>query len=281
MTDKYADNGQTVVSNLDKLIATVAHLRSPEGCPWDREQTHASLARYLLEEAYEVLEAIHLDDNEKLKEELGDLLLQVVLNAQLAKDEGRFDIDDVACAINEKMIRRHPHVFADTTCASTEAVLAQWDNLKAIEQKNKPKSVLDGVNPTAPALMQALKISEKAVAQGFEWPSENDIWLQLTSELAEFKQAVKDFQKQKSQINSPSKVDMNLELGDILFTVVNIGRFHGLNAEESLLAAVKKFKDRFSKMEQLAPCSLKELSISQWEKLWVEAKIATNTLDIL
>src|SRR5262249_15236866 len=146
-------------SNVDKLIATIARLRAPDGCPWDREQTHRTLARFLLEEAYEVLEAIHLGDSEKLKEELGDLLLQVVLNAQVAKDAMEFDIEDVAQAINDKMVRRHPHVFGDANYATAEEVLAQWDNLKEKERQSEKQSLLNNVPRTLPALMQALKIS--------------------------------------------------------------------------------------------------------------------------
>jgi tetrapyrrole methylase family protein/MazG family protein len=172
-------------SHLEQFITTVAKLRSPEGCPWDREQTHKSLARYLLEEAYEVMEAIHEGDPEKIKEELGDLLLQIVLNSQVAKDDGNFTIEDVAASINAKMIRRHPHVFADSKVDTAEGVVSQWQELKAKEKQEKldissaepekKESALAGVPKTMPALLQALKISEKAVNQGFEWEREADV----------------------------------------------------------------------------------------------------------
>lgn len=260
-------------SNVEKLIATIARLRAPNGCPWDREQTHQSLARFLMEEAYEVLEAIHLDDSEMLKEELGDLLLQVVLNAQVAKDANRFDIEDVAKAINDKMVRRHPHVFADASCATAEEVLAQWDGLKAAERKGEAQSCLYGVPSTLPALLKALKISEKAVGQGFEWTEESDIWRQLESELAEFKLAAN---KEKLNLDDTGKqqlkTEMDLEMGDILFTIVNIARWHGLNCEESLLMAIEKFKLRFYQMEKMSDKPLPDLTFVEWDALWKKAK---------
>lgn len=260
-------------TNLEKLIATIARLRAPNGCPWDREQTHRTLARFLLEEAYEVLEAIHLDDSEKLKEELGDVLLQVVLNAQVAKDANEFDIEDVARTINEKMIRRHPHVFGETSLTTAEEVLAQWDELKAQEkQEAKDDSCLEGVPKTLPALMQALKISEKAVAQGFEWTAESEIWKQLDSELAEFRTAAENAEGAHAAQVEALRKEMDLEMGDILFTMVNIARWHGLNPEESLLMSLEKFKQRFHQMEKSSKRPLKDLTINEWEDLWKEAK---------
>src|SRR5262249_24996536 len=153
-------------------ISTIARLRAPDGCPWDREQTHRSLARYLLEEAYEVLEAIHADDPHKLKEELGDLLLQIVLNAQVAKDNGQFTIDDVANSINDKMVKRQPHVFASGDAKTAAEVVARWEDIKqeeANERGESQKSVVDNVPNALPALLKALKVSEKAVSLGFEW----------------------------------------------------------------------------------------------------------------
>lgn len=266
-------------TNLSKLVETIARLRAPDGCPWDREQTHSTLARFLIEEAYEVLEAIHQQDNEKLKEELGDLLLQVVLNAQVAKDSNQFDIEDIAQAINEKMIRRHPHVFGDKTCTSAQEVLAQWDDLKAQEKINKPQSLLDGITPTLPALLQSLKISEKAAGQGFEWTQESEIWEQLNSELAEFRQAAEHLKADKNDQNRRTELD--LEMGDILFTVVNIARWHGLNPEESLLMTLAKFKLRFAAMERLTDIPLKELTFKQWQSLWQTAKNTVKTLNIV
>jgi MazG family protein len=272
-----------MTSNLDQFIETIARLRSPNGCPWDREQTHSTLARFLLEETYEVLEAIHADDGEKLKDELGDLLLQVVLNAQVAKDEGKFDLEAVAAAINQKMIRRHPHVFGGSSLATAQDVLKNWHELKEAEQREsrpddgdagKPRrrSALDGVPSLMPALLQALKISEKAVAQGFEWQEEGQIWEQLESELAELKVEIQHLQNAKKQDEKPDLKNFNLELGDVLFTVVNIARWHGTNPEESLLMAISKFKDRFEEMEKTSERPLKELSFEELDQLWRTAK---------
>jgi MazG family protein len=272
-----------MTSNLDQFIQTIARLRSPNGCPWDREQTHRTLARFLLEETYEVLEAIHADDGEKLKEELGDLLLQVVLNAQVAKDEGKFDLDAVADAINQKMIRRHPHVFAESSLATAQEVLMQWHELKAAEKKDaqhghgdgkhpQAGSALDGVPSSMPALLQSLKISEKAVAQGFEWQEEEQIWEQLDSELAELKVEIQNLQDVRNRGEKPDMKDFNLELGDVLFTVVNIARWHGTNPEESLLMAINKFKQRFEEMEKTSAKPLKELSFEELDQLWRTAK---------
>ncbi len=255
---------------LDQFILTIARLRAPDGCPWDREQSHATLARYLLEEAYEVLEAIHLEDPQKLKEELGDLLLQVVLNAQVAADEGHFNIEDVARSINEKMINRHPHVFGNGTARTASEVVARWEELKHEEKKASggPASAIDGVPRTLPALLQALKISEKAVARGFEWRSVDEVWEKLDSELEELKEAIHAPAEDRRRRN------IDLELGDVLFTLVNIARWERLNAEESLLLAIEKFKQRFRKMEELSGKPLEKLSKDELEDLWHKAKAA-------
>jgi tetrapyrrole methylase family protein / MazG family protein len=276
-----------MTSNLDQFIQTIARLRSPDGCPWDREQTHRTLARFLLEETYELLEAIHADDGEKLKEELGDMLLQVVLNAQVAKDEGRFDLEAVADAINQKMVRRHPHVFADQSTATAQEALMQWHELKELErtkaqhgrgsgQAQTNQSALDGVPSSMPALLQALKISERAVAQGFEWQEEKQIWEQLDSELAELKVEIENLKKDKERGESPNLNDFNLELGDVLFTLVNIARWHGTNPEESLLMAISKFKQRFEEMERTTVKPLKELDFEELNQLWSSAKSALS-----
>jgi tetrapyrrole methylase family protein/MazG family protein len=260
--------------HLEAFIKTIARLRAPDGCPWDREQTHESLARFLLEETYEVLEAIHENNQENLKEELGDLLLQIVLNAQVAKDNGTFDIDDVAAGINAKMVSRHPHVFADAKAENADAVLKQWEDLKAEEKKNKParESALDGIPRALPALMQALKMSEKAVNQGFEWEHEDQIWQQLHSEIDELKEALRHEKFEKKRTDSKEFRDAQLELGDVLFTIVNIARWNNMNPEETLLMANEKFKRRFKSMEKLARKPLKDLSFQEYEDLWKEVK---------
>ena len=279
-------------SHLEQFIATVAKLRSPEGCPWDREQTHKSLARYLLEEAYEVMEAIHEGDPEKIKEELGDLLLQIVLNSQVAKDDGNFTIEDVAASINAKMIRRHPHVFADSKVDTAEGVVSQWQELKEKEKQEKElkegskseksESALAGVPKTMPALLQALKISEKAVNQGFEWEKEADVWAKLHSEISELQDAIShpDLVTPKNGQNTDmakvdkAKQEVALEFGDALFCMVNLARWHALDPEECLLMTINKFKNRFQWMEKNSTKPLKEQSAEQLNDLWEGAKAA-------
>jgi tetrapyrrole methylase family protein/MazG family protein len=282
-------------SHFEQLCQTIATLRGPEGCPWDREQTYKSLTRYLIEEAYEVLDAINTDDFEKLKGELGDLLLQIVLQAQLAQEHGHFDIEEVAKAINEKMIARHPHVFSNTKVQTSEEVLAQWEELKEAERLVKGKthsknsyldntgksSALTGVPEGMPALLKALKISEKAVNRGFEWEKEEDIWAQLDSELEEFRQETHkengsvrgiDTDQIKGRKRSVASDELYLEMGDVLFTMVNLARWHKIDPEEALLLAIEKFKKRFQLMEEKANHALKKMTVSQLEELWRQVK---------
>jgi MazG family protein len=259
------------VTHLDEFVATIARLRAPDGCPWDREQDHRSLGRYLLEEAYEVLEAIHGGDPEKLKEELGDLLLQIVLNAQVAKDNGEFDIEDVAAGINAKMIKRHPHVFAGVKADNSAQVVKRWEEIKAEEQREKAQdnehpSVVDNVPATLPALLKALKVSEKAVSVGFEWENADDVWAKVLSEIDEL----------KHELTRPAperdRKKIELELGDVLFTLVNVARWEKMNPEESLLLAIEKFRTRFREMEKLSKEPLKDLTPAQMNDLWEQAK---------
>ena len=249
------------LENLEKFIEIIAKLRSPEGCPWDREQTHSSLREHMLEEAYEAVEAIELDKDEDLKEELGDVLLQVVLHSQIASEEKRFSIDDVAKTISEKIIRRHPHVFGDVKVKGSEEVLVNWDKIKK-DEKPERKSALSGVAKCQPGLMSASELSKKAVKVGFEWPNIQSLWDCLQSEIEEFKDAT----------ISGNKDEMEDELGDILFSIVNVARWHGINAELAMLRANKKFTQRFQMMEQLAPNNLSEYPIEELEELWQTAK---------
>ncbi|OPZ83996.1 MAG: Nucleoside triphosphate pyrophosphohydrolase [bacterium ADurb.Bin425] len=264
-------------SNLNRFVETIARLRAPDGCPWDREQTHKTLARYLLEEAYEVLEAIQSEDADKLKEELGDLLLQIVLNAQVAKDDGKFDMEEVAGLINEKMIRRHPHVFADADAETPEAVVDQWQAIKAKEKAEreaggKAESILESIPKAMPALLQALKISEAAVNQGFEWEREGDVWDKLDSEISELKEAISNPDLKEPQKTAQAQEEIALEFGDVLFCLVNVARWHALNPEECLLLTMQKFRKRFYEMEKAASKPLKELNPTEWNDLWEEAK---------
>ena len=221
-----------------------------------------ALIRYLLEETYEVIEAINDGDYEKLKGELGDLLLQIVLQSQLASENKQFVIEDVVKSINEKMISRHPHVFADRKLHTSKEVLDQWEDLKAAERTNKKvetskkTSSLAGIPKGLPALLKALKISEKAVNQGFEWEKEEDIWIQLNSEMEEFRQAI--LTKKENQIESDNEIhdeNIYLEMGDVLFTMVNIARWHKVDPEEALLLTIDKFTKRFSINGESVPSS--------------------------
>ncbi len=268
-------------SQLLQFVKTIARLRAPDGCPWDREQTHKTLARYLLEEAYEVLEAIHHDDPAKLEEELGDLLLQIVLNAQVATDDGNFNIEDVARGINEKMIRRHPHVFSDNKVDSADEVVTQWKDIKEKEKKDKKDKggALGNIPKAMPALLQALKISEAAVDQGFEWEKEGDVWDKLDSEIAELKEAISIPEQTKpdtAAAKDAAKEAIALEFGDVLFCMVNVARWHALDPEECLLLTMEKFRKRFSKMEEMATLPLKEMNPKQWDELWEKAKLLTS-----
>ncbi len=251
--------------NLEQLIETIRILRSPEGCEWDREQTHKSLRPNMLEEAYEAVDAIDSGDIANLREELGDVLLQVLLHSQIADDEGEFDIEDVSKELNKKLIHRHPHVFGNQKVNSTEDILNNWDLLKKEEKKDR-KSQMDGISKSQSALMSAQKISKRAVKVGFEWPNEQSLLNCINSEFAEFREAVS--QKDKDHMED--------EMGDILFAVVNLARWNKIDAEQALLRANKKFILRFRKMEELATKPLDEYSFEEYDVLWKQAKKALN-----
>ena len=254
--------------NLEKLIEIIEILRSENGCAWDREQTHATLKKNMLEEAYEAVDAIDDNDCEHLKEELGDVLLQVVLHSQIAKEYGEFDIEEVAKGISDKLIHRHPHVFGDVRVKNTAEILQNWEKLKKEEKKHR-KSLMDGISRAQSALMSAQKISKKAVSAGFEWPNENSLWECIFSEIAEFKDAIRKDDKQNAEE----------ELGDMLFAVVNLARWNKIDAEQALLKANKKFMARFRKMEELAVKNLEDYSFEEYDELWETAKAALKTSD--
>ena len=244
--------------NLERLIEIIEILRSENGCQWDREQTHSTLRRNMLEEAYEAVDAIDDNDMKHLKEELGDVLLQVVLHSQIAKEEKAFDIEDVSKGIADKLVHRHPHVFSDVKVTSTDEILDNWEKLKK-EEKPHRTSIMDGVSRSQAALMSAQKISKKAVGVGFEWPNEESLYDCVLSEINEFKQAKTQDEKED-------------ELGDILFAVVNLARWNKIDAEQALLRANKKFVARFKEMEALAGKDLEKLSLEEWDNLWKLAK---------
>lgn len=247
--------------NLEELIAVIAKLRAPDGCPWDREQTHASLRPNMIEEAYEAVDAIDDNDMKHLREELGDVLLQVLLHSQIASENGDFTIEDVAKELKDKLIHRHPHVFGNANLSTPDEVKEAWDKLKA-EEKTHRKSAMDGVSRSQAALMSAQKISKRAVKTGFEWPNEESLYDCIYSEFEEFKQA---------KIEG-DKSHMEEEFGDILFATVNLARWNKIDAEQALLKANKKFEKRFRKMEELAQKPLTEYSFEEFDALWKKAK---------
>ena len=260
--------------DFDVFVEIMRILRAPCGCPWDIKQTHHSIAKNMIEEAYEAVDAIESNDIEHLKEELGDVLEQVVLHAQIASDNGEFDITDVIQGISQKMIRRHPHVFGDIEDKpeNPDEVLNLWDQVKLEEQKSKHTEdkragLLDSVPNHFPALMQAQKISRKAVSAGFEWNSMDDVWDKVAEEIQEFKDAPQ------------GSLDQELEFGDVLFTLVNVARKSGIDAEAALKKTNQKFKRRWSIMEEAAWESgreIQDLSIDEQEQLWQLAKKKEN-----
>lgn len=251
--------------NLEELIEVVAKLRAPDGCPWDREQTHNSLRPNMLEEAYEAVDAIDENNMPHLREELGDVLLQVLLHSQIASEHGDFDIEAVAKELKDKLIHRHPHVFGNAKIDNSQDVLKAWDKLKA-EEKTERKSAMDGLSKSQPALVSAQKISKRAVKVGFEWPNEQSLYDCFYSEIEEFKQAK----------NENDKAHMEEEYGDILFAAVNLARWNKIDAEQALLKANKKFEKRFRKMEELATKPLTEYSFEEYDALWKQAKKELN-----
>lgn len=247
----------------DEFVEVIARLRGPDGCPWDRAQTNSTIAKNMVEEAYEAVHAIETDDVAGLSEELGDVLLQVVLHSQIAADEGRFTIDDVVAGINAKILRRHPHVFGDQVAGTPLEVHAKWDEIKAAEKAEKGKGLLDDVPHALPALMLAQTISRKAVSAGFEWESLQGVIDKLHEEVAELAETL------------PGSAEAAAEIGDILFTVVNLARKQGIDAETALRGTCDKFRDRWKVMEEEAASagrSLADLSLDEQEGLWQRAK---------
>ena len=262
---------------LRRLENLVARLRDPaEGCPWDLEQTHQSLTPYVLEEAHEVADAIRHGDDQHLKEELGDLLLQVVLHARIAEEDNRFDLNAVAAGISEKLIRRHPHVFADAEARDSAAVRISWEAIKAQERAGA-KAAAVSASPLSdqlaskvrgqPALSGAMTISRKAAKAGFEWEDIAGVWSKVNEELEELKDA----------ICSGDKAHAQEELGDVLFTLVNVARWCEISPEEGLAGTNQRFLDRFSRVEAALDGDLQGQSIEKLEGLWQQAKQAIRS----
>ena len=255
----------------DRLVRTIWRLRQEDGCPWDKEQTHQSISKNMIEEVYEAVEAIAEGSPEHLEEELGDVLEQVVLHSQIEADSSAtgFNIDDVCRALNQKLVRRHPHVFGPEagSTSSAAAVLDVWESVKAEERASAEDTVhteglLDSVPQSLPALMQAQKISKRAAKMGFEWASVDDVWDKVAEERAEF------------EAEPPGTQQKTDEFGDILFALINVARWEGVDAEEALMSACRKFRARWSYMEKAAAergFSLDEKPELQ-EDLWQEAK---------
>ncbi|MFZ5639761.1 MAG: nucleoside triphosphate pyrophosphohydrolase [Bacillota bacterium] len=256
----------------DRLVGILEMLRSETGCPWDREQTHDSLKKYLVEETYEVIEAIDEGNMYKICEELGDLLLQIVFHAQIARESGYFDFNDIVQGISQKLIRRHPHVFGEVQVENSAQVSANWEQIKAGEKAARgeaPVSVLDGIPRGLPALAKAEKIQKKAAKVGFDWPDYRGAMEKVEEELAEFKQA----------LNLDDRQKLNEEIGDMLFAVVNLARLVGVDPENALGGTIGKFCSRFRYMEEAAltrHAELRKLSLEELDNLWEEAKKSLN-----
>ena len=251
---------------LAELIAVVDRLRDPDGgCPWDLEQTHTSLIPYVLEEAHEVADAIRHGDDRHLREELGDLLLQVLLHARIAAEAGRFDLEAVARGIRDKLVRRHPHVFAGAEAADSAAVRGHWEAIKEQERPASPLSDrLAGKVRGQPSLAGAMAISRKAAAAGFEWDDLDGVWGKVHEELDELKEAVA----------SGDRAHAQEELGDVLFTLVNVARWCGLDPEEGLAGTNRRFLERFGRVEAALGGDLTGRSLAELEALWRQAKAA-------
>lgn len=246
-----------VVHIMDRLLG-------PGGCPWDQAQTHESLKKCLVEETYETLEAIDQGDMAVLKEELGDLLLQPIMHAQIEAAAGGFDSDAVAQGLVDKLVRRHPHVFGESAANSEEEVLKQWDDIKRAERKSAPVvSILSGIPREMPALLRAHEISKRAARAGFEWPDLDGVWDKLAEEIAELR-AAKDKKEQAD------------EIGDLLFTVVNLSRWMGVEPEDALRSMLARFTARFQAMEAMPGPGLRDLTPDEWDARWNEAKRQTQ-----
>lgn len=267
----------------EKLVALQARLRGPKGCPWDREQTHTTLRTYLIEEAYEVLDALESGDDEKFAEEMGDLLLQVVFHSQIATEEGRFTVSDVIREVHEKMVRRHPHVFGNKRAKDAAEVLKHWHQIKAQERRSKNadsapsagdetlESALDGVPRTLPATLEGLQLTKKAARTGFDWDNAAGIFDKMREESAELQRALEG--------NTPARVEE--EVGDLLFAAVNLARFLQVDPEIALKKANSKFVRRFHEMERLASVTgrkLENVPRPEMESLWASAKRGEQAL---
>lgn len=247
------------IRSFEKLVGIMSRLRGRDGCPWDRAQTHSSLKKHVIEEAYELCDAIDSRDPEKLKDELGDFLFQAVFQAQIAKERGAFDIYDVLDTSCEKMLNRHPHVFGKRRAKDPDEAYEHWQSRKEQEKSYRDrKSILDGVPKTLPALIKAQKISKRAAHQGFDWPDVNFVVDKINEELEEV----------KAEIKSGNKRRLAEEIGDLLFVIVILSRFGGIDAEESLHGATKKFARRFKNIERALKKHGKKINECGFDELY-------------
>jgi tetrapyrrole methylase family protein/MazG family protein len=252
-------------TSFESFAEIVAHLRAPDGCPWDKEQTHDSLRKHLLEESYEAISAIDSGDFTDMREEFGDLLLQIVLHAQIANEEGQFNVNQVVHGIHSKIVRRHPHVFGELELDGVDGVLANWEKLKEVERKDKgqkEKGLLDGVPLALPALSQAQEYQDRAARVGFDWPEIDGVLNKVKEEIEEIKKAESDF-------------ELASEIGDLFFVLVNLARWKNVDAESALRGTNMKFKKRFGYVEQGAKKqgrNLSELSLEEMDVFWNDAK---------
>lgn len=266
----------------DKLVAVQARLREPDGCPWDREQTHASLRTYLIEEAYEVLEALESGNDRKFAEEMGDLLLQIVFHSQIAKEEGRFTVADVIREVHDKMVRRHPHVFGEKRAKDSAEVLKNWEQIKKEERRaegrqagnegkgtGKADSLMDGVSKALPAALEGFQLTRRAARIGFDWENAEGVIEKMREETGELQGALETEDEARAEE----------EMGDLLFSVVNLARFLKIDPEIALKKANAKFSGRFRKMEELAGSegkALADVPREKMEELWERAKGAAE-----
>ncbi|MBY7141633.1 nucleoside triphosphate pyrophosphohydrolase [Virgibacillus sp. NKC19-3] len=248
-----------------RLRETIATLRSPSGCPWDKAQTHESLRQYAIEEVYELIDAIDNQDEENIIEELGDILLQVMLHSQIGEDDGYFNVDDVIGSVTNKMVYRHPHVFDDIAIDSVDDVYRNWDQLKQAEKGKQRKSVLDGIPKHLPSLSKAFKLQKKAAKVGFQWDNVRDIWDKLDEELTEVREA----------IQAEDSAEIEKEFGDVLFVLANLTRYYKINPEIALNQTNQKFLSRFSYMEEQLSTQGKDMestTLGEMDVLWDQAK---------
>lgn len=265
MTDAEMIDSPDAGKQLARLRAIMHRLRAPGGCPWDAEQTHESIIPNLIEEAYETVDTIQRGDHEHLKEELGDLLLQVVFHSELAEEAGRYNLDDVARGISDKLVRRHPHVFALSDATTSDAVLQQWDAIKRTEKGDEERPYLHGVGKGLPALLRASKLQKKAAKVGFDWPDEAGVLDKIREEISELEAA----------ITTDDTAAADEELGDLLFSVVNLARFRKLDPEILMASANAKFETRFAAMERdlkQRDLELESATAVQMEASWQAAK---------